>query len=163
MAPTLKQSYAYADLLIRFYAHLPDQYLYVLLSPVETISYYPLNTCNHSTRNIGAHSSWSSCSTHVDTSNSPTLEWSCPSSDCSVRKSAVTKSFCKFWAAFLCIPTPQNRYIHIWALLLSSDLHLWQRLQTYWFCALRPLISTSMHSIKLCCRVLEDLCYNGVS
>ena len=44
VAPTLQQSYAYADLLIRFYAQLPDQYLYALVPPVETIAYHPLNT-----------------------------------------------------------------------------------------------------------------------
>ena len=44
VAPTLRQSYAYADLLVRFYAQLPDQYLYVLVTPVETIVYHTLNT-----------------------------------------------------------------------------------------------------------------------
>ena len=44
MAPTLKQSYAYANLLVRFFAQLADQYLYVLVTPVETIAYHPLNT-----------------------------------------------------------------------------------------------------------------------
>ena len=72
MAPTLQQSYAYADLLVRFYAQLPDQYMHVPVTPVEIIAYNPsIFLCNHSTRNIGAHSSWLSCSIHVGTSNSP--------------------------------------------------------------------------------------------
>ena len=44
VAPTFQQSYAYADLFVRFYAQLPDQYMYVLVTPVETIVNHPLNT-----------------------------------------------------------------------------------------------------------------------
>ena len=84
--------------------------------------------------------------THVGTSNSPMLECSYPPSDRFVCKSKVTWSFCKFWVTFLCIYTPQHRYFHIWTLFLSSDVHLWQRLQTYWFCALLPSISTNIYA-----------------
>ena len=38
------KSYVYVDLLVKFYVQLPDQYLYVLVTPVETITYHPLNS-----------------------------------------------------------------------------------------------------------------------